>query len=260
MRGRRRCHAFEREGLETTAPEAARPAPPHRFCGWLHGGGDTETTDLAYDTFAAHAAELDAVHPTWWRVASPTAFANHPEGSSSIYHGFHDPRVLEHTTPGGERTLLMPMIAAVEPPEYLRVHRMINDAELRRRHVAALVSLVVDNGYDGIDLDYEHIDPWHLAHDFAAGQDGDTERAAFTAFVTEAARALHARGKLLSLAVPVRVDPPNPVVDYDALSRAADTLHVMAYDYHYDGGPHTGAGGAARLGRGGHPRHRQVDR
>jgi spore germination protein YaaH len=232
--------APEPSALATSALEPARPPAPHRFCGWLHSAASPAAAAEAYDTFAEHADELDAVHPSWWRVASPTTFANHPGDRSAPYYGFHDPRVLQHTTAGGGRTLLMPMIGASERSEYLHVHRMINDVELRRRHVEALVSLVTENAYDGVDLDYEHIDPDHLAHDFAVGQDGATEGTAFTAFVAEAARALHAIGKTLSLAVPVRIDPPNPVFDYDALSRAADTLHVMAYDYHYDGGPHAG--------------------
>ena len=230
---------LEPQGITAALPSPDPPSP-HRFCGWLPSRADEAAAEEAYDTFEAHAGELDAVHPTWWRVASPTTFANHPEDGSAPYHGFHDPRVLRHTTPGGGRTRLMPLIAATHRSETLDVHRMINDPDLRRRHVEALVALVTENAYDGLDLDYEHIDPDHLAQDFSPGQDGATEAAALTTFVSEAASALHAVGKTLSLAVPVRVDPPNPVFDYDALSSAADTLHVMAYDYHYEGGPHAG--------------------
>jgi chitinase len=221
----------------TTAPESA----DHRVCGWLYAEDkDPAAAEEAYDTFAAHASELDAVHPTWWRVASPTTFANHAEDSAAPYHGFNDPRVIQHTTAGGGSTLLMPMIGASHHADTLNVHRMINDPELRRRHVQALVALVTENGYDGIDLDYEHLDPDHLQSDYAPGETGASEALAFTAFVDEAARALHAVGKTLSLAVPERIDPPNRVFDFEALSRAADTLHVMAYDFHYSGGPHAG--------------------
>ncbi len=222
------------------AIEPSSTAAPHHFCGWLHGAESRAIAEEAYDTFAAHAGELDAVHPGWWRVDSPTTFANHADDSATPFFGFHDPRVLRNTTAGGGRTLLMPMIGANMRGDYLHVHRMINDPELRRRHVEALVALVTENAYDGIDLDYEHIDPDHLEHDFAPGQDGETEREAFSTFVAEAAGALRAAGKAISVAVPVRIDPPNPVFDYDALSRAADVVHVMAYDFHYEGGPHAG--------------------
>jgi len=158
------------EALAHSAVEPAGEVAPHRFCAWLHGAESPAVAEAAYDTFAAHAGELDAVHPAWWRVDSPTTFANHAEGSSTPFFGFHDPRALLHTTPGGGRTLLMPMIGANRRRDYLEVHRMINDPELRRRHVEALVTLVAENGYDGVDIDYEHIDPEHLEHDFAPGQ------------------------------------------------------------------------------------------
>jgi spore germination protein YaaH len=213
----------------------------HRFCGWLYGESeDPAFTEQAYQTFVAHADELDAVHPTWWRVGSPTSFVNHAPGSATLFAGFHDPRVFAHTTPGGGRTKLVPLIGAVHPPQSEYVHRMINDPELRRRHAQALAALATENGYDGVDLDYEHLDPEHLPEGLGPGRTRATERAAFSAFFVEAARALHAAGKTLSVAVPVIGDMLEPPYDYDVLSREADTVHVMNYDYHYEDGAHVG--------------------
>jgi hypothetical protein len=213
----------------------------HRFCGWLNGNDDDPAfTKQAYDTFLAHADEYDAVHPTWWRVGSPTSFANHHDGSDRPVAGFHDPRVLARTTPGGARTKLVPMVGASVRPDYLHVHHMINDPDLRRRHVEALVALATENGYDGLDLDYEHIDPVHLGDDLGPGQSAATEMRAYAEFVALAARAMHAAGKTLSVAVPVTVDEDDPVYDYDAISREVDAVHLMAYDYHYEDGPHAG--------------------
>ena len=36
---------------------------------------------------------------------------------------------------------------------------MINDSALRADHVRAVVAIAVGNGYDGVDIDYEHLDP-----------------------------------------------------------------------------------------------------
>src|SRR5690349_15484238 len=88
-------------GVGRAAPDAldvGRAAPArggapgeHRFCGWLHEFlGDPGSTELGYDTFAAHAGAFDAVHPKWWRVASPTTFENHPRGRATPFAGFHD--------------------------------------------------------------------------------------------------------------------------------------------------------------------------
>ncbi len=205
----------------------------HRFCGWLHEFLDDPLyTELGYDTFAAHADDFDAVHPKWWRVASPIRFENHPPDRKAPYAGFHDARVLSNTTPGGKRTRLIPLIAAIDRPDVLAVHRMIHDPTMRRRHVAGVVDIVMSNGYDGIEIDYEHmdqvLDPKQSILD---------ERAAFSAFMEELGTALHARGKELSLAVSVG---GGGVFDYETLSRVADQVHVMAYDFHWEGGPHAG--------------------
>ena len=83
-------------------PSPSLDPPDHRFCGWLYASEKSPAAAVeAYDTFAAHASELDAVHPAWWRVASPTTFENHPRNSSAPFYGFHDRRVLDHTTAGG---------------------------------------------------------------------------------------------------------------------------------------------------------------
>jgi len=94
---------------------------------------------------------------------------------------------------------------------------------------------VMSNGYDGIDIDYEH-----LTSALGPKETVEAERAAFSTFITELSRELHARGKELSLAVPVVTEPEGGAFDYDALSAAADQVHVMSYDFHWHGGPHPG--------------------
>jgi spore germination protein YaaH len=252
---RRRCAGALAVGVLATSCGAPAPAPTaearqaesapeaggdHRFCAWLLAFPDEPAlTEQAYDTFAAHADELDAVHPVWWRVDSPTTIVNHPDGDEKPYPGFHDARVLSRTTPGGGRTKLVPMIGASRRPDYVHVHHMINDPGLRARHVRAVVELAVENHYDGIDIDYEHIDPHHLGSDLVPPQSWATERLAYSTFIAELARALHEAGKTLSLAGPVD-DSPDAVFDYAALSAAADQIHLMGYDYHYSNGDHAG--------------------
>lgn len=67
----------------------------------------------------------------------------------------------------------------------------------------------------------------------------EEERAALTAFVTALADALHAQGQELSLAIPSSYGPSSEY-DLDALTQAADELHVMGYDFHYEEGDHPG--------------------
>jgi len=101
----------------------------------------------------------------------------------------------------------------------------------RAAHVQDIVNLVLTNGYDGIDLDYEAF----------AFTDGSSSWAAtrpnWVAFVADLADALHAEGKLLAVTVPPMYDADYDsssgywVYDYAAMGKHADLLRIMAYDY-----------------------------
>jgi spore germination protein len=87
-----------------------------------------------------------------------------------------------------------------------------------------MVGLAVQNGYDGVNLDFE------------AGDPGDC--AAYTAFVTALAARLHAVGKKLAVDVSAKTsdDPRHPrsgLYDYPALAAAADVVFVMAWGIHW---------------------------
>lgn len=199
-----------------TAGAATPPATGnrHRFCGWLMPTGYVPIEqDPNYADFVAHADEFDAVHPTWYHLASPTTIAaSFGEGSRLV---------LDHTTAGGQRTLLIPMIAAADGAQPTWASQMLHDPSLRAAHEAAIVQLVTGKGYDGIDLDYEHL------------PEGD--RDLFSQFAAELAGQLHAAGKTLSFAVGALTTPKYGHWDYEKLSAVADQLHVMGYDYHYLG-------------------------
>jgi chitinase len=208
--------------------------PEHRLCGYIHAYEAPVPADLGVEAFAEHAADFDAIHPKWWRVQAAGEIVNHPIDDPAPFMGFHDARVLDHTSYRGQRARLIPMVQATSPHDRAVIHALIHDPALRAAHVRALVDLAVANRYDGLDLDYEH-----LSSEVPAGQGLGGERAAFTALANELAAALHSAGKTLSFAVPA-LTSAGSVYDFDALSTAADQLHVMAYDFHYSGAGHAG--------------------
>ncbi len=111
---------------------------------------------------------------------------------------------------------------------YPQVARVLHDPALMRQHVAAIMALVQRHHYAGIDIDYEDL---HAA-----------DRRAFTAFVTDLAAALHAKGKILSVALFAKTtnagtDQRNVAQDYAAIGRVADQVRLMAYDYHWATSP-----------------------
>lgn len=108
------------------------------------------------------------------------------------------------------------------------VSRILADPAATAAHIAAIVALARRQGYAGIDIDYENLPA--------------ADRQPFSAFVTRLAAALHAAGKVLSVAVFARVTdagtaPGSLAQDYAAIGAAADQVRVMAYDYHWDASP-----------------------
>ena len=90
-----------------------------------------------------------------------------------------------------------------------------------------IVALAGTPGLTGINIDFEGI--------------YDTDRDAYTTFVTDLATALHAVGSTLVLSVPAKSsDDPNDTwswpYDYAALAPQADLFQVMTYDETVPGG------------------------
>lgn len=94
--------------------------------------------------------------------------------------------------------------------------------EVRPAHVEAIVTLVEERGYDGIDIDYEM---------FAL-----ETRDVFSTFIEELADALHGNGRLLAVTVHAKTEDQSPfpsaaAQDWVRLARAADIFNLMTYDY-----------------------------
>jgi spore germination protein YaaH len=108
---------------------------------------------------------------------------------------------------------------------------ILTDPVQRAAHIAAIVSLVQQGNFDGIDLDYE-------GFAFADGSASwPTTKPVWTLFVTELGAALHDRAKLLFVTIPAVYAPTdergsgywvyNPV----GVAPSVDRIRFMAYDY-----------------------------
>lgn len=101
-------------------------------------------------------------------------------------------------------------------------NRILTDPETTTTALDQIVEYVVAEGYDGFDLDLEAVRA--------------DDRAAYTDFVRRLADALHARAKVLALAVPPKSTDTTTgfggAFDYAALGRHADLVTVMGYEWH----------------------------
>ena len=110
---------------------------------------------------------------------------------------------------------------------------VLSDPVKRAGHIADIVALVMGQGYDGIDLDYE-------VFAFSDGRASwDATRPNWVAFVNELAAALHAQGKLLSVTIPPPCNTKPQcggtngyyVYDIAAIGQSADIIRIMTYDF-----------------------------
>jgi spore germination protein len=115
-------------------------------------------------------------------------------------------------------------------PTYDDFTAILTDTNKQAFVISQIDSLITANGYDGITIDFEALN--------------GSDNATLTAFMGRLYARLHARGKLVAMAVPAKVrDSTNgwsAAYDYPGLSPVLDYLLIMAYDFHWvnsDPGP-----------------------
>ena len=178
--------------------------------------------NIQQDTAAvlAHRKDINEVSP-WIYGLSPSGAIVPQFASGKAAAGTADIAKLRSA---GLR--IVPSIANITAGNwaYQPIARILHDPALRHQHVAAIVALVQRNHYAGIDIDYEEL------------RAGDQQ--AFTQFITELAAALHARGKVLSVAVFPRTSSAGSsqstaAQNYAAIGKIADQVRIMGYNYHW---------------------------
>ncbi|MBM2826483.1 MAG: spore peptidoglycan hydrolase, partial [Dehalococcoidia bacterium] len=100
-------------------------------------------------------------------------------------------------------------------------HRVLADPSIRARAIQGIVDLVVNGGYDGINIDFEAISP--------------EDRPYLTTFMTELAPILRGKRKLVTQAIAARTEEKLTGwaggYDYAALGRVNDLIILMSYGY-----------------------------
>jgi hypothetical protein len=196
-------------GATGTAPVA--PHSQHKRCAWI--GADTFAAGKA--AFLANPDYFDAIHPVWYGLTA--------SGAPRQYAMAADAEIMAAAKAHGVK--LIPLVDGANV-DYMRV--AFATAESRAAHADALAAIAREHGYDGLEMDYEHL--WTYA-----------DRAPYAALVAAVADRLHADGKVLTLAVPaLSFDYKEHGYDFRELQKTADVLHLMGYDYHWLGGDHVG--------------------
>ncbi|HJQ37743.1 MAG TPA: glycosyl hydrolase family 18 protein [Thermoanaerobaculia bacterium] len=176
----------------------ASPAYAYRMSAWVPSWDSSAPAIMGI-----HARDLHETNPGWM-------YAN-PDGTVRLSG---ETAQLRSALAG---TLLMPTIKNYANGSFdgAMVTTIVNSDTLRAQHADAIVQAVVQNGYDGVDVDYERI--------------SSGAKAGYTTFIQLLAAKLHASKKQLS----VTVQANSSALDWPAIGAAADSVKIMAYDYHW---------------------------
>lgn len=188
----------------------------YRIAAWIPPWDAASLTSIQL-----HAGSLDESNPVWYSMAS--------DGSIVANWNAENPTWIAAMT----GTQIIPTLQNVVAGSFSATvaETILSTSASREGHAQAIFNLVTSKAWDGIDIDYERVPT--------------TSRANFTAFVNTLAAKLHSAGKKLSVTVYAKTsDAQNwngpGAEDWPALGLAADTIKLMAYDYHWS----TSAAGA----------------
>jgi spore germination protein len=194
---------------------------------WLPTTWDFEN---AWGSFSANAGRITCLSPVWyWMRADGGVDARLPGGAAGAAVGPVEAVVRAACRAAG--VPLVPLVSNSGPGrtfDAAMAAAVLGNAATRAAHVRTLADLVVRRDYDGIEIDYELLRP--------------EMREPFARFMGELAEVLHARGKLLAVAVHPKTAEPGgewgaAAHDWAAIGAVVDSFRIMAYDYHWGNGP-----------------------
>lgn len=163
--------------------------------------------------FVENADKFTWVSPTWYDI----------DGNGDISERGFSEKLIQVAREHGVK--VVPLIANKGFSSEVG-HSILTDPEIREKVLEGIVKIVAEKNYDGINIDFEGIDP--------------ADREALSRFICDLSERLHGLGKELSIDVPAKTRATyegwSGAFDYAELAKCVDYLVIMIYDYHWSGG------------------------
>lgn len=162
-----------------------------------------------YTTLMNHLDLIHEVNPFWYTPL--------PDGRLQTTH--ENPEHLAAWREAGK---------VIIPTIFSGLSEVITEPALRDQHIQNIVALVEEKNYDGIEIDYEG---------FTTSTRDD-----FSLFIEQLAGQLHAKNRLLGIAVHAKTDDAGAwegaaAQDWVRLAAAVDIFKIMTYDYSSQNSP-----------------------
>lgn len=180
-----------------------------RISVWVPGWDKAALTSLQL-----HAGAIQEANPVWYEAAADGSISKTYNAENASWRAAMTGSVIIPTVQNY-------INGSFNGPV---IDSLMATAQSRETHAAAIAQLAIVNAYDGMDIDYEDL--------------ASASRSNFTAFVSVLRDKLHAAGKKLSVTVYAKAgDSENwngpGAQDWAAIGSIADSVKIMAYDYHW---------------------------
>lgn len=196
--------------LAFLVPAAADARTSLEVAGWIPYWSDTDGVASA----KKHIRDLDTIHPFAFEVQNDGTLKDRADLDESKWKKLFK-------TAKKRRVDIVPTVTWFNAAE---IHAVLSDKKKRRAHIDAIVEMVDEGRYDGVDIDYEG--KWAQTKEY------------FSLFLKELEDEL---GRdMLTCTVEARTPPeslyrdvPDDIQyanDYRAINRYCDRVEIMAYD------------------------------
>ncbi len=202
----------------TSVAPAASAAPVSNsleYTGWIPYWATAKGTADAH----ANLSQLTEINPFGYSVKTDGTLAD----TSNIGSGAWQTLFQAARAKGVK---VVPTIMWSDTPN---IYAVLNDPNLRAAHIQAIVTTIQQNGFDGVDIDYE-------------GKTAET-RPGFSAFLTELSAALYKANTKLTLDCTIEArmplearysGTPPPNIEYandlSVINKVCDRVRIMTYD------------------------------
>lgn len=179
---------------------------------WILGytAADYPEDNRSLDSIRQHHSHLDTIAHFAYRLDDDASLqGDYPHLVNTCFDYGVSPLILIHNFNG-----------QIFDPLPLRT--LLSSPSLQERFIQDLLNLM-PNGVAGVHIDFEALEVSY--------------RIAYNSFLESLCNSLHAKGLLLTIAVPAkRSEWESPGYDFSAIGQTCDAVTLMTYDEHYSGG------------------------
>ncbi|MCU1395357.1 MAG: hypothetical protein JWM34_3785 [Ilumatobacteraceae bacterium] len=186
-------------------------------------------SSAAGPSLAAHSSTMSESTLFFYSATSATTIATNPGGGKTA--------ILAAAKAAQAATPSKPIIATVTDGMAPRVMAtVLADPTQRAAHEQTLVQFITNNGFNGVDLDYEHFAFDDGRATWGTGSGGLDTFDNWGMFLTELSTMLHDAGKTLEVSVPPIYSAAHDsssywVYNYPVMATTVDRVKVMMYEY-----------------------------